>query len=207
MPVNFRGFPACSCLVKWLPAFEAELQRRDLLDGPLHIYQLIGSNPSSSNTHSRGGAFDLLDLPGELDQWVARQMGADATWARPFNWDGDGGIAHTHGVLRGCPHNGPARYQIAAVDMGFNGLGHLGQGAADDGPRPLSGRTWREGIAWAKAQEDDMPFTELELRAIFASELAKIGEVKVDIGDGKAKRKLGAVLGDILGKVRSDGSG
>jgi hypothetical protein len=78
-------------------------------------------------------------------------MGADATWHRPYNWDHARGMEHTHGVLRGCPHNGPARYQIAAVDAGYNGLGHLGHGARDNGPRPLSHRTWEEGIAWAKA--------------------------------------------------------
>jgi hypothetical protein len=81
-------------------------------------------------------------------------MGADATWHRPYNWDGDGGGEHVHRVLTGCPHNTPARYQIDAVRAGYNGLGHLGRGARDDGPRPLSGRTWREGIQWAKEQEN-----------------------------------------------------
>ena len=79
-------------------------------------------------------------------------MGADATWHRPYNWDGRGGMEHVHGALTGCPHNGPAAYQIAAVRAGYNGLGHLGHGAPDTGPRPLSGRTWQQGLAWARSQ-------------------------------------------------------
>jgi len=155
--VDFRGHPACLCLAAWLPVYEHELQRRGILTGPLHIYQLIGTASASASTHSQGGAFDLLDLPGDMDVWVARQMGADATWTRPEGWDGGNGIRHNHGVLRGCPHNAPARYQIDAVDAGFDGLGHLGRGGPDTGPRPLSGRTWRQGVEWARAQEDDMP--------------------------------------------------
>lgn len=148
---SFRGYPACSCLVKWLPAYEAELKRRGILakNASLRLYQLIGGAAKSGGTHSRGGAFDILDLPGGDDIWVARQMGADATWSRPYNWDNDKGMAHVHGVLTGCPHNGPAAYQIADVRDGLNGLANH---ARDTGPRPLSGRTWQQGIEWAKKQ-------------------------------------------------------
>lgn len=151
--VWFRGKPACPCLAEWLPEYEIELQRRGLLVGSLTIYQLIGGAAASGGTHTKGGAADLLDLAGDTEVWVARQMGADAGWTRPYNWDGNGGMAHDHLVLRGCPHNGPAAYQIDAVDAGFNGLGTGGRGGPDTGPRPLSGRTWREGIKWAKAQQ------------------------------------------------------
>lgn len=147
MSVIFRGKPACDCLAQWLPAYEAELQARGLLVGPLSIYQLIGGADASAGTHSTGGAFDLVDLPGDEDLWVARQMGADATWSRKapsFSPD------HIHGVLRGCPHNLPARYQIGAVDSGRNGLGTAGMGGPDDGPRPLSGRTWQAGLSWQR---------------------------------------------------------
>lgn len=148
---TFRKFPACSCLAKWLPAYEAELKRRGILtrSGALRIYQLIGGAKASGGTHSTGGCFDLLDLPGGEDIWVARQMGADATWSRPYNWDNRKGMAHVHGVLTGCPHNGPARYQIDDVRDGLNGLANH---ARDTGPRPLSGRTWQQGIEWAKKQ-------------------------------------------------------
>jgi len=152
---TFRGYPACACLIEWLPAYEAELKRRGILKtGSLRIYQLIGGAKASGGTHSTGGAFDILDLPGGDDIWVARQMGADATWSRPYNWDNRKGMAHVHGVLTGCPHNGPARYQITDVKKDLNGLANHGK---DTGPRPLSGRTWEQGIAWAKAQAKPAP--------------------------------------------------
>ena len=154
MTVMFRGKPACECLAAWLPAYERELIARGILPlgGSLTIYQLIGGAPQSGGTHATGGAFDLLDLPGGEDIAVARQMGADATWLRPKGWDGADGIAHIHGVLTGCPHNGPARYQIDAVVRGYNGLGRGGYGAPDDGPLPLSHRTWQAGLAWRREQ-------------------------------------------------------
>lgn len=151
MPVvTYSGLPACECLATWLPEYEAELRRRGLLTGPLRIYQLIGGASASAGTHTQGGAFDITDLVGDEDVWLARQMGADATWAR--TQDQGFSAPHLHGVLTGCPHNAPARYQIDAVRAGYNGLGKGGRGGLDDGPRPLSGRTWREGIAWARQQ-------------------------------------------------------
>lgn len=175
--VTLRGLPACPCQVVWIPAFEHELQRRGLLVGPLRIYQLIGLYEKSGGTHADGGATDFLDLLGEEEVWVARQMGADATWTRPKNWDGKGGMAHNHSVLRGCPHNGPARYQIDAVDAGFNGLGSGGRGAPDTGPRPLSGRTWRQGIEWAKQQEEaDMALSDDDKKWIEQTVKTAIGE-------------------------------
>jgi len=143
--VYFRGKPACPCLAKWLPAYERELLKRGVIKSNIDIYQLIGDVAASSSTHSRGGAFDTAQTSDEAI-FVARQMGADATWHRPYNWDGKGGISHAHGVLRGCHHNGPARYQITAVDAGYNGLGHLGRGGGDTGRRPRSLRTWKQVI-------------------------------------------------------------
>lgn len=155
--VTFRGKPACPCLAEWLPVFEAELIRRGVVRESIDIAQLIGSAAASGGTHASGGAADIWQHD-DVTVWVARQMGADATWARTT-----GSFAnnrHTHIVLTDCPHNGPARYQIDAVRAGYNGLGYGGRSAPDDGPRPLSGRTWREGIEWAKQlQEDDMPLS------------------------------------------------
>lgn len=180
--VYFRGKPACPCLAEWLPVFEAELVRRGVVKQSIDIAQLIGGAAASGGTHASGGAFDIWQHDPETIR-VARQMGADATWQRT---PAQGFDYHAHGVLRGCPHNGPARYQIDAVDDGYNGLGSGGRGARDDGPRPLSGRTWREGIAWANEQGDDMPFTEKQLtdivRAAVAAELDKAVEV-----DGKRR--------------------
>lgn len=177
--VTFRGLPACPCLATWLPAYEAELQRRGILTGPLHIYQLIGGNPSSGGTHTEGGAFDTAFLSDEAIR-VARDMGADATWHRRLGWDGHGGMEHVHGVLTNCPHNGPARYQIDAVKAGYNGLGYLGHAAPDDGPRPLSGRTWQQGLEWARQQrhpEEAMLADLIALREKYRVSLVKIGRV------------------------------
>jgi hypothetical protein len=159
MSVDFRGFPACTCQAAWLPVFERELQRRDIIDGPLSIAQLIGGFSGSGGTHSTGGASDLW-LTGERAEdavWVARQMGADPTWHRLAGWDtGNTGSEHVHSVLRGCPHlSSSAQAQVGAVDANGDGLG--GTSTPDPGPRPLSGRTWQQGIEWQRQQEDDMP--------------------------------------------------
>lgn len=139
-----RQWVACTCLKAWLTAYQNELLRRGIIKRSIDVFQLVGGATASAGTHSTGGAFDIAQTSREAIV-VARQMGADATWHRmPPSFD-----HHTHGVLRGCPHNGPARYQLDAVDAGYNGLGDAGRGARDDGPRPLSGRTWKQGIAWA----------------------------------------------------------
>lgn len=162
--VWFRGRPACPCLAEWIPAFEHELMRRGIITAPLYIYQLIGGADASAGTHAQGGAIDD-NATSDAANWVARQMGADASWTRlPPAF-----TVHAHRVLRGCPHNGPAAYQITAVDAGYNGLGSGGMGGEDDGPRPLSGRTWRQGIEWARQQEeDDMPTPEEIADAVWA---------------------------------------
>lgn len=173
---SFRGYPACTCLAEWLPVLEAEAKRRGFIKESLDVYQLIGGAAASGGTHSSGGAFDVgQGQPGFIR--LCRDMGADATWRRKYNWDNRGGMAHTHGVLRGCQHNGPARYQITSqsygVDHGHNGLAN---GARDDGPRPLSGRTWKEGIAWAKEQQT--PTTTLRIGQFNFPGADKIGNSK-----------------------------
>ncbi len=146
---SFRGRTCCTCLAAWLPVFEAELIRRGVIRESLDIAQLTGNAAASGNTHSQGGAFDIWQHD-DVTVWVARQMGAPATWARTT-----GSFAtnrHTHGVLSGCPHNGPAAYQIAEVWADGDGL--LGD-TPDPGPRPIPDRTWRQGIAWARQQQED----------------------------------------------------
>lgn len=142
---SFRGKPACSCLVAWLPVFESELKRRGVVRSSIDIAQLIGGAKASGGTHSTGGAFDIWQHDATTVK-VAREMGA-AAWARTR---AQGFDPHTHGVLNGCPHNGPARYQIAALARGRNGLANNGP---DDGPSPRTLRSWRDGIKWAKAQQ------------------------------------------------------
>lgn len=168
--VWFRGKPACPCLAVWLPVFEAELIRRGVIRESIDIAQLIGGAAASGGTHSDGGAFDIWQHD-PTTVWVARQMGA-ACWARTA---AQGFDPHAHGVLRGCAHNNPARYQIYALDNGYNGLGSGGRGGSDDGPRPVPHRSWREGIAWAQAQEDDMKPEDFDrIRAIVREEVSRI---------------------------------
>lgn len=146
---NFRGRVACTCLAQWLPAFEAELIARGVIKQSLDIAQLTGAADASAGVHSQGGAFDIRQHDPVTIR-VARKMGADATWARVGpSWVGN---EHAHGVLTGCPHNAPARYQIEAVLSGGNGLGAGGLGGKDDGPRPLFMRSWEEGIKWQRSQ-------------------------------------------------------
>lgn len=145
--VIFRRRRACVCLAEWIPVFEKVLIKDKVINKNVDIAQLTGNAGASAGTHSKGGAADFWDLVKSIWRFlvIARQMGADATWHRTpkqgFN------PPHFHLVLRGCPHNSPARYQITEVDNNQNGL--VGS-ARDDGPRPLSKRTWREGLAWAK---------------------------------------------------------
>ncbi len=176
---TFRGKPACDCLVKWLPAFEAELLARGVIKQSIDIAQLIGGAKESAGVHSTGGAFDIWQTQPEA-VWVARQMGADATWARVTGSFADN--QHTHGVLRGCPHNAPARYQIESpefgVDHGHNGLAN---GGPDDGPRPLSMRTWQQGLEWQREQAG------LRLRRVNLR--AKIVGAKDRLADLRARLK------------------
>lgn len=149
MTVIFRGRPACECLAEWLPYYEAELKARGLIKVSIDIYQLIGDAKASAGIHREGGCYDIAQT-SDAHVFVARQMGAAAFGRTGPSWDDE----HQHGVLRGCPHNGPARYQIAALDLGYNGLGSNGRGGRDTNsrPNPWVRRTWREGIAWHKRQ-------------------------------------------------------
>jgi hypothetical protein len=145
---SFRGKPACSCLAESLPWVEKVMLAKGLIRHSLDVYQIIGGASASAGTHRTGGAVDTAQYSdAQLRVW--RDMGYDASWKRTV---GQGfSLTHHHGVARGCPHNSPARYQIAAVDANYNGLGYQGRNARDNGPRPLSGRTWQQGIEWAKS--------------------------------------------------------
>jgi hypothetical protein len=154
---TFRGRACCDCTARWLPLLEDLAVQRGIIPGDVKILQLRGSNPASAGTHAGGGAIDFGYYSGDQARdlvALARDMGADATWYRP--WDGN---HHVHAVLRGCPLNQGARYQIAAVDDGYNGLGSDGRDGPDDGPRPLSYRTFEQGITYAQG-ELDMPLTD-----------------------------------------------
>jgi hypothetical protein len=192
--VWFRGRPTCPCLERWLPIFERELIALGVIRHNIDIAQLTGDAEASAGVHAGGGAFDLWQHD-DTTVWLARQMGAPATWARTTGSFAN--AKHVHGVLMGCPHNGPARYQIDEVFDGGDGL--VGS-APDPGPRPIPRRTWREGIKWANAQkrqrdekENDVPaykdWTDAE-KAALANDVATevlTRKVKVIGAGGKAK--------------------
>lgn len=148
MSLSFRGYPACRCLVRWLPRYEAELLARGLIKQSIDIYQLIGDAKDSAGTHANGGFYDIVQRSREAI-FVARQMGAFAFDRSGPPWDPE----HQHGGLRGCPHNGNGRYQDAALLAGFNGLGENGRGGKDTGPRDFVVRTWEQGIVWHKENQ------------------------------------------------------
>lgn len=152
---SYRGLPACSCLVLWLPAFEQVIGRQP------RLFQLVGDARASAGFHKGGGSADYEPLT-EDELRTARNMGA-AAWNRWWHdSDGDPNF-HAHLRLNGCLHNNIAQAQVADLNAGRDGTGPLydNAGEPDNGPRagvhwPL--RTWRQGIEWAKAQmeENDM---------------------------------------------------
>lgn len=195
----FRGKPACPCLAKWIPAYEAELIRRGAIKEAVDIAQLIGDAPASAGVHASGGCGDIWQT-GDVFQLVGREMGA-AFFVRM--WTGN---VHSHFVLNGCPHNTPARYQITALAAGFDGTGYLGRGAPDTGPGPRVLRTWREGIEWAEnlqAKEWDEMATEAELRKIIREELDAV--LTQRIGNGRTFLTNIALIAEKVGvKPKTD---
>lgn len=148
---EYAGKCCCTCLAQWLPVLERLAIERGYIRDHLDVLQLTGNHRASAGVHTRGGAFDLAQIDPRIVA-DAREMGAPATWVRLFrNKDGSRNF-HTHGVLSGCPHNKPARYQIDAQRSGFDGLGGGGLAGLDPHPRPKTYRTWRQGIEWANAQ-------------------------------------------------------
>ncbi|NUR15556.1 MAG: hypothetical protein HOQ13_04510 [Dermatophilaceae bacterium] len=155
---SFRGRTACVCLAEWLPVLERLLLAHGVIKQSLDVVQLTGGAPASGGTHTQGGAFDIRQRDAVTVR-VVREMGAPAFWPRTGPaWVGN---EHAHGVLLGCPHNAPARYQLEAQRRGYDGLGQAktgpyagmwGYGGRDPQPGPATYRTWSQGIAWAETE-------------------------------------------------------
>ena len=170
---SFAGKPTCTCGAKWFPVFVEALEWYDI---EVYFTQLIGSAAASAGTHGGGLCFDLVVTKSgprsrasayAVVVSVARKMGADATWHRPKNWDGRGGGEHVHGLGTGCHHlKSGAKYQQSAVKAGLNGLANRGK---DNGPRPLSGRTWAQGITYAKEHIMALSSSDIEKIATLAA--------------------------------------
>src|SRR5690242_6416271 len=145
-----KKWTACVCLAEWLKWYEKCLLVKGLIKSNIDVWQLTGGATASAGTHSQGGAFDLLYQTTDAHVAVSREMGAPASWRRTIAQGFT--RVHQHGVLTGCPHNSPARYQIDAQKAGYNGLGTNGRGGKDYHPDPKVYRTWQQGIEWAKAE-------------------------------------------------------
>lgn len=182
---NFRGYPACSCLAKWLPVFETMIGRSP------RLFQLVGDAPASAGFHRGGGSADYEPLSDD-ELRIARNMGA-AAWNRWWtDSDGDPNY-HAHLRLNGCPHNTIGQPQVADLNAGRDGTGPLydNAGTPDNGPRdgvhwPL--RTWREGIAWAREQEDIMRPEDFDkIRAIVREEVDAILDAPMNAKDPRGE--------------------
>lgn len=157
----FRSEVGCDCLIEWLQLLERLCVLKGYIKYRLDILQLTGGYALSGGTHYAGGVFDIKQYDRRIVA-LAREMGAPATWMRDMPYaDGSPGNTHTHGVLSGCPHNLPGRYQITAQARGYNGMGKgtvypyvgvWGYGGKDSHADPVTYRSWSQGIAWAKAE-------------------------------------------------------
>lgn len=148
---SFRGYPACSCLVAWLVAYERELKRVGEIKVSLDVLQLIGGYSKSGGTHATGGAADLVQCSDRAVK-IARKMGA-AGWHRTPS---QGFIHHQHLVLNGCQHAAPsAKGQVVDYKRGYNGL--IGKSRRRESLTTRSLLTWQEGIKWAAAQAGATP--------------------------------------------------
>lgn len=199
----FRGRVACDCLIAWLPVYERKLIEAGAIKKNIDIAQLTGGAAASAGTHSQGGAYDIWQSSWKALE-IADEMGA-VSWGRTRK---QGFAPHQHGILRGCPHNGPARYQITAADAGYNGLGYAGRGGRDDGPKPRSKRTWKQGIEWA---EEDMPLSDSDINKIVKALKAELFEADVipiqePVGTEESRKanpnwKVSSVLSTLLREV------
>lgn len=143
----------CECMEVFLPLMEKLLVHRGLLHKNIDITQGCynhGEVPASANTHDGGGVWDDINTSGPITLTM-REHGV-ARFVRPLNWNGIGGMAHNHNILIGCPHNTPARYQVGALEAGYNGLGYGGRKGADRSARPTSWVTWDQGVAMMKME-------------------------------------------------------
>lgn len=115
------------------------------------IVQAAGDATDSAGTHLQGTALDL-DIADVGLALLAREAGAPAAWPRGAAWGQSYWGDHLHLVID-CPDNTTlsARYQIDAVQAGYDGLGAAGHGGPDYVPAPSAWRTVDQGIAWMQA--------------------------------------------------------
>lgn len=140
----FRGYPCSPELAEWLTWYERVLLHFGVIQFCIDVFQLKGTYYKSAGVHEDGYAFDIAQM-GSVALDVADQMGA-------FSWPrtrAQGFKPHQHGGLYGIKDmNAGLAGQGRDRKNGWNGL--VGRHRKRD-PRPVSGRDWKQGIAWAKA--------------------------------------------------------
>ena len=154
----------------------------------------------SGGTHDGGGVFDIRarDLTNtEAGRVVlmARQMGG-AAWLR--NPDQGDWPWHIHCVLMGCTDLSPAaRNQVSAYKDGYNGLGHLGRGGPDDGPRGYQNTTWEAYQAAHPDEEWEMSVGDDILAKLNEIHAQVVSDTRIDVSD----TNIGVAQSDLLQQV------
>lgn len=146
-----------------------------LFDVTQGSYQAGAGDPNSAGTHDEGGVVDTAWC-GHLECIRAlRKAGMFASHRTPEQgpWP-----HHIHAVVVGHPLLAPlAEQQATAYLDGFNGLGHLGRGGPDDGPRitPIPRPVW----PWPREDWFDMA-DKADLDAAIAAAIPAIVEAFLD---------------------------
>lgn len=164
--------------------------------------QKIAKGDSSAGTHDGFGVVDLRTAGWSTDTRVkvltALRETGNAAWYRTVAQGFDG--PHIHTVLMGEPDLSPAaRRQVTAYRNGHNGLANNGP---DDGPKGYTGVTW-ESYLKAHQPEDDMPYTEAEIKQMVQDELEEYNKRfwVAPTGTGTALREDVAKIKEaVLGK-------
>jgi GH25 family lysozyme M1 (1,4-beta-N-acetylmuramidase) len=168
-----RKWTCCTCVRDFLTYAQRVAIKRGLLKQGFDIWQLTGGAAASAGTHSQGGAFDLLLQTS--DAWVKffRDLGATATWRRTTA-QGFSAV-HLHGVLNGCVHNAPARYQVTEQKSGppTGGGDGLTGTKPDYHPDPNPYRTWTQGVEAMKKELGLMALTTTSTVTLAPPEISK----------------------------------
>lgn len=108
-----------------------------------------GGVAASAGVHDGGGA---VDAPYSFGKFTSRQIVRAlrrvgfAAWSREELWVNGKKVwpQHIHAVALGDKEASvQAKNQMSAYKAGFDGLGHLGRGGTDNGPREIV-QTWEE---------------------------------------------------------------
>lgn len=189
--VTFRGHTVDKWTMQALQACEKVLgYELTILQGSYHVG--VGA---SAGTHDGGGAVDLAPADWQHKVKVLREHGFAAWHRLPSQgpWP-----EHIHCILIGDLRAAPlAQEQVAAYREGFNGLGHLGKGGRDDGPRvPIHEFTYR-AIPGRKPGMNNVEYGISLIRAGLA-ELAKVPKSRTAVL--AARKSIAAIVSTMPSK-------